>query len=382
MKTYFIELFYRFLAFTMVISPSINNLPVYGQFISDKNLAKTENDLIRKEVGLKYIYSFPLIRTEVRMLETGQQIEIPIFDNEVLIKPLMSRVLSGMITVYDPNFQGDINDLEYLSEKDIIDTTEILKYMDAGSDTSFLIDDAGNISLFQEYIQPDISEISGIFFMENWLLNTEHRLFHKDVIAYLPIRDYYASDDGLNLVIKRRLLFMAVSSKSLCTGSRKEKARNNGGYELICKDLSYELNLYNKPYSEYIYREELNNKISLQEYEEWEYHHFDFFRHFDRDIVLESIMSSIEQGVLKASKPDDPFIDLTAGELDQLLQVPLAEINSVIFREDWYLNQKNLDLAKVVKSIILVRHINEYDDYTGEFIRTRKDRLAEIKFNY
>ena len=382
MEACLIKRLHRFLAVIAVISLSINNQLVWGQFISDKILAKTENDLIRNEVGLKYIYSFPVIRTDVRILETGQQLEIPVFDNELLIKPVMSHVLSGMICVYDPNFWGDVNDLKDLSDNNLIDTTEILQYMDAGSDTSFFIDDAGNISLFQEYIQPDLSDISGIFFMENWLLNTGQRLFHKDVIAYLPIRDYYSSDDGLNLVIKRRLLCMVIPSKSLCGSSRKEKTMNDRGYELICKDLSYELDLYNKPYSEYIYREEINTKISLEEYEEWEYHHFDFFRHFDRDVFLQKILSSIEQGVIKATRPDDPSIYLTPGELDQLLQVPRTEINSVIFREDWYLSRKNLDIEKVVNSLVLVRHVNEYDDYTGEFIRIRKDQLAGIQFNH
>jgi hypothetical protein len=174
---------------------------------------------------------------------------------------------------------------------------------------------------------------------------------------------------------------MVVPSGSPAGGTGKDKMAKSEDYELIYKDLSYEMNLYNKPYSDYIYRKELKNNISQAEYEEWEYHQFDFYRDFDRDFFLRQLLSSVQQGGFRAFRPGEPSVYLTADELEQLLEVPRTEINSIIFQEDWYLNRKNLDLKKVVKSLILVRHIDEYDNYTGEFIRTRKEQLAGIQIS-
>jgi len=344
-------------------------------------LAKAENDLARTETALKYIYSFPVIRTDVRMNTTGQKVDIPVYDNEALTGPVMKQVLAGKIPVYDPNFWGDVYDIRNLTTANLTDTSQILKYMDAGRDSALIIDESGNISWLEQYTQPDFDEISGIFFMEKWLLNARLKVFYKDIIAYLPIRDYYESDEDLNLHKKRRLLFMVVPPETFSEDSRKDKTRKTGDYELIYRDLSCEMNLYNKPYSDYLYRNELDNKISQDEYEEWEYHHFDFFRHFDRDYFIQQLISSVQRGELKAYRPDDPSTILTANEVEQLSLTPRTEINSVIFHEDWYLSRKDLDLEKVVRDLVLVRHVNEYDSYTGELIRVRKDPLAVIRFN-
>lgn len=353
----------------------------FSQFISEKVLAKAENDLARTETALKYIYSFPVIRTDVRMNTTGQKVDIPVYDNEALTGPVMKQVLAGKIPVYDPNFWGDVYDIRNLTTANLTDTSQILKYMDAGRDSALIIDESGNISWLEQYTQPDFDEISGIFFMEKWLLNARLKVFYKDIIAYLPIRDYYESDEDLNLHKKRRLLFMVVPPETFSEDSRKDKTRKTGDYELIYRDLSCEMNLYNKPYSDYLYRNELDNKISQDEYEEWEYHHFDFFRHFDRDYFIQQLISSVQRGELKAYRPDDPSTILTANEVEQLSLTPRTEINSVIFHEDWYLSRKDLDLEKVVRDLVLVRHVNEYDSYTGELIRVRKDPLAVIRFN-
>jgi len=359
--------------------PSYPELSV-AQFTGQKNHAKPSNDLIRTELGLKYIYSFPIERTDVSITVHGLQAEIPIFDNELFIMPIMSQILSGRISVYNPNFWGDVSDIKYLTKENLTDTSQILAYMDAGVDTAIILDESGNISFIEQYIQPDLNEISGIFFMENWQMNIDLGMFQKDIIAYLPIRDYYEANEEMNLIKKRRLLFMVVHNRIVPGTSKKAKAGTKDDYELIYKDLAFDMNLYNKPYAEYLYRDELNNLIRQEEYEEWEYHHFDFFRHFDRDYFIQQLVSSVLGGKLDAFRPDDPSIILTANELEQLARIPRSEINSVIFHEDWYLNKKDLDLKKVVHDLILVRHIGEYDDYTGEFIRTRKEPLFLVKF--
>jgi len=352
---------------------------LHSQFISKKKLQKLDNDISPRDVGLKYIYSFPVEKTDVRRAENGQQIQIPDYENEKLMTPILKMVLNGKVKVYDPNFWGDVYELKESKSIGKIDTSQILKYMGAGTDTVFIMDESGNLSMMPTYIKPDIMEISGIFFMENWMLNLEEGLFHKEILAYLPIRDYFVlSEDELTMEKQRRLLFL------VSPGRFNNKANENvdeSRYSLISDDISYELGLFNKPYSDYIYRKENLSGIEQEEYEEWEYHHFDFYKFFNRKLFLDVLMAAILEGRLPAYQVDQSEQLLSTIQMEDLASVKPDEINSIIFYEDWYLDHSMLDMEKVVKRIVLVRHIRDYDDYTMEYIRTRKVPLLMIRFN-
>ncbi len=349
-----------------------------SQFISQKKLQKLNNDISSRDVGVKYIYSFPVEKTDVRRAENGQQLEMPDYENEALIAPVMEMVLNGRIVVYDPNFWGDVHELTGNKPILKIDTTQILKYLGAGTDTAMLLDESGNITLIPTYNKPDINEISGIFFMENWLVNLEEQLFHKEILAYLPIRDYYVLNrDELNMEKQRRLIFMVSPGRSINEDGNKV---NKSKYILVNDDISYEIGLYNKPYSDYLYRNEQQSGIDQEEYEEWEYHHFDFYKFFNRKLFLDVLLAAILDGKLPAYKADQDSLLLSPDQIEELESVKHDEINSIIFYEDWYLDQGSLAMEKVVNRLVLVRHIRDYDDYTKEYIRTRKVPLLMIRF--
>jgi hypothetical protein len=214
--------------------------------------------------------------------------------------------------------------------------------------------------------------------MENWLVNLEEPLFHKEIVAYLPIRDYYIpSEDELKMEKQRRLLFMVIPGRSAGMQANTVKA---GDYSLICNDISYELGLYNKPYSDYIYSNEIPAGIDREEYEEWMYHHFDFYEFFNRDFFLNVLLTAILNGELTAYQVEEPLHPLSSGQLEELQRIETEEINSVIFYEDWYLDLASLAMEKAVKRVVLVRHVRDYDEYTGEYIRTRKVPLLLIRF--
>ncbi len=61
-------------------------------------------------------------------------------------------------------------------------------------------------------------------------------------------------------------------------------------------------------------------------------------------------------------------------------QYPLDELNSMVFQEDWYVNQDNLQIYKDVKQLTINRHNRVYDNYTEEFIRETKDPLFTVWF--
>ena len=60
--------------------------------------------------------------------------------------------------------------------------------------------------------------------------------------------------------------------------------------------------------------------------------------------------------------------------------IPLDELNGLVFKEDWYINPDNLLIYKDVKSITVIRKNQQYDSYTGEFIREIILPAFTIKF--
>ena len=61
-------------------------------------------------------------------------------------------------------------------------------------------------------------------------------------------------------------------------------------------------------------------------------------------------------------------------------QYPLDELNSLVFHEDWYVNQDNLQIYKDVKQLTINRHKRLYDNYTREFIRESVNPLFTVWF--
>ena len=342
-----------------------------------KNLERMSNDISPGNIWIKYICNFPVSRTEVMLADNGQRLEFPLYDNKAFLEPVMVHVLDGSVTVFDPNYWGDVYDLGKDPLPGKIDTSMILKYMGAGADTNILVDESGNITLLPVYIKPDLAEISGIFFMESWLMNIDRALFHKEVLAWLPIRDYYTATDHDPVPVKqRRLLFMASPFIAQKLGGKQA----SDDYRLIYSDRASEINLYNRPYAEYLYREDSGKGISRQDYEEWEYHQFDFYKFFNRKIFLDVLLSAVIDGRLPAFDAENGQ-KLGSKKRSELKSIDTEEINSMVFHEDWYLDPVSLSVVKAVRSLVLMRHIRDFDDYTGEYIRTRKIPLVEIRLN-
>jgi hypothetical protein len=167
---------------------------------------------------------------------------------------------------------------------------------------------------------------------------------------------------------------------------------------MLCSDYKYEVKLYNRSYDQYIFREELQTGVGKQEYEEWQYHNFDFYKYFDQDKFLEQIITGILEGKLTVCHPGtdrklmerEKFISLLHDIPEEAdydppnaitpEQYPLDELNSLIFHEDWYVNQDNLQIYKDVIKLTINRHKRQHDKYTGEFIRESVNPLFTVWF--
>jgi hypothetical protein len=370
------------------------------------NLLDTEGPYV------KTIYSFKPAGYDTLKQPGQEPFLVPKYNNDNLIPIIFDAVLSKRIKVYDPNFWGTIPQFIQKGVYDEFDTTRILDYLDAGWDTSLMINQKGEMDQIIEYRNIPYDELSGLFFFESWKLDDKRGKLYKDVLAYFPIREYATSvyDGYENTEIRRRLLFMINPRWSY--GKEKRIRLKPREFMPVQQSIQYEVKLYNKSYHLYLYRENDFGRITDSEYNQWQYHTFDFYRHFDPDLFLEKIISGVLEGTFRAYPPGDTEKTLKLDEFIRLLgpqkewigitdnedtvkieprlhsselvlfpeDYPLSELNSITFHENWYINPENLMIYKDVNGITIHRTEEVYDQYTGDFIRETEKPLFTIWF--
>lgn len=371
------------LVFYLVI---VQNLLIFPQGTGSSSKMEQNNGLVPGNCYIKYIYEFPYETNRIFYSDRFPDLEIRKYLNADLIKPVFDRIFKKDFQVFDPNYRGSVEDLMSSGNPALIDTNLIMLYMHAGWDTAFSIGDNNQITSVPVYTQPDYSEISGLFFFEKWYLNTEKGFLNKDVIAYFPIRDYwdeYALESG-QLVKLKRLLFMVNQDSSNPETTKSLKRRLKKGYQPLYSGITSSLNLYNRPYYEYMHRDELKHGASEEEVSEWEYHTFDFYKDFYPEEFLKTIIGLTLDGRFKAEDPDIPGKFLNNEEIMEKIredsedEINYSNLNSVVFNEDWYFNPSSLRIIKKVNSITLIKHLYQYDEYTGDLLRILKIPLFKV----
>jgi len=387
-------------------------LQISAQSVFPKPPRRSTNLMEISGAYLKTIYSFKPAYYDTLLQPGPDPLLIPQYQDTILIPQIISAVLSNQVKVFNPNFWGSVPQLLNKNKYEEFDTLDILNYLSAGWDTSMMIDNDGKIEPFPVYRTIPFEEISGIFFFESWWLDKKDYRIYKDVSAYLPIREYLVSiyEGYENTEIRKRLLFMVLPEWS--TGSIKVLKYKPKDFRLLWKDLQYEVQLFNKPYDLYLYREGEYGQISQLEFNEWQYHTFDFYRYFDANLFLEKIISGILLGKLEASLPGQSDSPLKRMEFIKILQnlpeenlddelgdavtgntslpgpvthlppedYALSDLNSIRFHEDWYINPENLQIYKDVRGITINRHESLIDNYTGDFIQGSIKPLFTVWF--
>ena len=344
-------------------------------------VAYCQNALLPDNCYIKYIYEFPYESRPVFYSERFPDLEIRNYLNADLIRPLFDKIFRGGIQVSDPNYWGSVENIMNEGKPSLIDTSQILSYMHAGWDTTFSIDENNQITTVPIYTSPDYSDISGLFFFESWYLNPDKGFLNKELIAYFPIYEYWdenALEKGEQVKLKR-LIFMVYQGKKDQKKIKKSKGTKYPGYIQLYRGVESELNLYNRPYSYYLHRDQLEYGASDEEYNEWEYHTFDFYRDFNAEKFLKTIIDFTLDGKFKA---EDPVIEGKILSVQEILEkvsknqkYNYDNLNSVVFNEDWYFNPGSLYILKKVNSITIFKHEYQYDEYTGDFLRVIKTPL-------
>ena len=372
--------------------------PASGQPTFRKPGRKTHNQLTQDGPYLKTMFTFGTERFDTVWHQGPEPELLPVYWNEDIVQGIMQPVLKGRIPVYKANYWGGIPQFLEKSSFDLMDTAQILYQLNAGWDTSYIIETDGSMQPVPVYRPFRPGEISGIFFFESWWLDAKSYRFYKDVIAYQPIREYQSMsrDNPEATETMKRLVFLVIPEMPPVI-PKKERYKP-GDFVLLRSDNHYTVKLYNRSYDQYLFREELQTGVDQGEYEEWQYHHFDFYRYFDPDKFLEEIIKGILDGKLTVCHPGPDKKLMEKAELIKLLynvpeesdyvppatispeQYPLDELNSIVFGEDWYLNPENLQIYKDVRQLTVNRHQKQYDKYTGEFIRESVEPIFTVWF--
>jgi hypothetical protein len=363
----------------------LSGISAYSQATANISERDSKNILLPDKCYIKYIYEFPYESEPVFYSDRFPDLEKRSYLNTDLIIPLFSRILKDGYQVSDPNWWGSIKELVSCNKLQNIDTIRILKYMHAGWDTTYKIDEKNQISTLPIYKYPDYSEISGLFFFESWYLNPKKGFLNKEVVAYLPIYEYWdesALEHG-EQEKRKRLVCMIFQGEMTPKKINKTLASpGSTGYRLIYSEVKSELNLYNRPYSYYLHRDQ--NVTNDNEYNEWEYHTFDFYKDFNSERFLESIITLTLDGRFIAEDPAIPGKIISKKEVleriydNQNNKIIYDELNSVIFNEDWYFNPESLFIMKKVNCITILKHQYQFDEYTGDFLRLVKTPMLKV----
>jgi hypothetical protein len=372
--------------------------PASGQQSFPRPGRKTRNQLTQDDPYLKTMFTFGTERFDTVFNQGLEPDLVPVYNNEDIVQGIIQPVLMGKVPVYKADYWGGIPQFMEKSSFNLMDTAQILYQLNAGWDTSYIIETDGSVQPVPVYRKFRPGEISGIFFFESWWLDAKSYRFYKDVIAYEPIREYQSMsrENPETTETMKRLVFMVIPEMPPAV-PKKKKYRSND-FILLRSGHHYKVKLYNRSYDQYIFRDELQTGVNQQEYEKWQYHHFDFYRYFDPDKFLEEIITGILDGKLTACHPGPDKRLMEKAELISLLynipeeadykppstispeQYPLDELNSVVFGEDWYLNPENLQIYKDVRQLTVNRHQRQYDNYTGEFIRESVEPIFTVWF--
>jgi hypothetical protein len=254
-------------------------------------------------------------------------------------------------------------------------------------------------------IRAFISEITSGLFIEEWVMDKDRFQFRKQVIAYQPVRHIPVYIDNPVTSLPEPtgdttlfLLFSLMMDKS-----EEPALMKNGmdGLVLLAENIRYGIDLYNRPYYEYLYTDE--NLVSERDVEGWASYNFIFYKYFDRELFLDIILEKVTSGDIKAYNANDPSESLSRKDIyasvadtiwtpvrDTLtgnirmeleeVNFPTENINSIIFIEDWYYSKAGMGIVKIVKGIIPVLHNAVYDNGSN-LAGTEKIPIFLVWFN-
>lgn len=292
-----------------------------GQTTQNTTQQNSKNALLPSEVVIKYEHS----------LLTPQEAEkLKGVDYVPFVKKMATAIKNGL-AVYDPMDRSktmDQQNIDYL----LNDRTDTLL-----SISEQTLDTLPTIKKYH-FVAGDVKRL---VLKEKWFFDAENFSMDKSVVEYAPIRVSETEVAPNSFETKKQMLFWLKDK-----GSDKT---------LLAENVTYEFDLYNSDNPSWveslsasrliniILSNVLNGKVTA----------YDFFANekiaLSTDIVKEELGATVE----------NYYVEDEDGNITDTVQVVgniyPEEIRSVIFVEDWYIDDKMM-ISKKVKQIAPVRH--------------------------
>ncbi len=331
--------------------------------------AQTNNSLIPKQ--------FLVFSKKISVVSANDSGFVENVGNKNIVDILFNKVLNNKTIVYDINW----GDPDFPYNLKITDTLTISKIKNRLSKHQY--DESDKIT---ENL--DFKNVTKFNFIEEWNFDAENFKFSKNVIAYQPVSNIYTQLDKEEAHPQYRIAFTVLNQKknalnpkdlvirvkhevslaipyedtSFCS-TEKLNLLDNIGLQLESSSIPYWTATARYKFIKTIFNKAFSGAVPL-------------FNLFDN-----KYMPLSEARVLAGNTKESVFtIDPdTGGEVSVIVdhEFDAREIKSVIFLENWYLNEETLQFDKEIVGIAPVRHFT-----TNEDNKIKKNIAFVLYFDY
>jgi len=317
--------------------------------------------------------------------------------NELFLK----KLTTGNIPAYYDYLYYDPGSIELKGkpsfQPQLLSPEEIKNNMGFSIDTVYL-EDVETYEFISRIVVNEIDKnaLQGFVFYDEWFFDEPNFKMTKKVKAYSPVRIFFRDDvwEGEAEPMQRMIGFIILTEKL----SEKENVAIEKRMKLF-KKIEYEFLLINEDIL--IYKSDIADANSNQ----IEKNHNPLLNSYSRSKFINSIYAQIFSQKADAmdyetgKKLSLEEIRKRTGERIETVKVSdyddnemwkemvvkrefkdfIYQINSVIFIEEWYIDEKTLRIKKVVKGIVPVRWYYDQEDF--EQINPKKMKLFQVNFN-
>lgn len=308
----------------------------------------TVNDLLPTEVVIKY---------EHELLVAPDAEKIKGIDYVAFVTSLAEKIKSKKLEVYDPldkTKKLDGNNLSYIFDDRVNRTS--------------MIDEKTFDTIVKEVpYKFDPASVQKLVFREDWNFSKEKFAMTKVVREYAPIRLVKRNLDGNGFDIAKQMLLWVNAEK---------KSDNR---TLLAENVTYEFSLYNQDNPEWLESLSVSRfvDIILSQVLDGKSKAYDFFGEekvaLSVDVVRTNLGATVETYYVENEDKSAPDTVQVAGNIYP------DEIRSVIFVEDWYVDD-NMVIYKTVKRIAPVRHYHMVNELAEDEIVKKVPFIVDLNY--
>lgn len=318
-----------------------------GSSCSESTTASS-NDLLPTEVVVKY---------EHELLVAPDAEKIKGIDYVAFVTSLAEKIKSKSLVVYDP-----LDKTKKLDDKNLAYIFE-----DRVNRTSMIDEKTFDTIVKEVPYKFDPASVQKLVFSEEWNFSKEKFSMSKTVREYAPIRLVKRDLDGNGFDIAKQMLLWVNADK---------KSDNR---TLLAENVTYEFNLYNQDNPEWIESLSVSRFVDLilSQVLDGRSKGYDFFSEdkvaLSLDVVRTNLGATVETYYVENEEKDTPDTVQVTGNIYP------DEIRSVIFVEDWYVDD-NMVLYKTVKRIAPVRHYHMVNELAEDEIVKKVPFIVDLNY--